>query len=40
MQKQFHFDDELVVNRLGYGTMQLPGKGVWAPQRIRNGPAK
>lgn len=31
MQKQFHFDDELVVNRLGYGTMQLPGKGVWGP---------
>ncbi|WP_056969569.1 aldo/keto reductase [Lacticaseibacillus thailandensis] len=31
MQKQFRFDDDLVVNRLGYGTMQLPGKGVWGP---------
>lgn len=29
--KTFKFDDELEVNRLGYGTMQLPGKGVWGP---------
>lgn len=29
--KTFQFDPELVVNRLGYGTMQLPGKGVWGP---------
>ena len=21
------------VNRLGYGTMQLPGEGVWGPSR-------
>lgn len=31
MNKQFQFDSELTVNRLGYGTMQLPGKGVWGP---------
>ncbi len=31
MQKTFQFDDDLTVNRLGYGTMQLPGKGVWGP---------
>ncbi|TLQ03912.1 aldo/keto reductase [Pediococcus stilesii] len=27
----FEFDEELRVNRLGYGTMQLPGPGVWGP---------
>ncbi|WP_390409574.1 aldo/keto reductase [Lacticaseibacillus jixiensis] len=31
MQKTFSFDQTLNVNRLGYGTMQLPGKGVWGP---------
>lgn len=31
MQKTFSFDQTLTVNRLGYGTMQLPGKGVWGP---------
>lgn len=31
MEKTFQFDTELNVNRLGYGTMQLPGKGVWGP---------
>ncbi|MFD0896629.1 aldo/keto reductase [Loigolactobacillus binensis] len=31
MQKEFKFDSELTVTRLGYGTMQLPGKGVWGP---------
>ncbi|MCC7666126.1 aldo/keto reductase [Liquorilactobacillus satsumensis] len=31
MKKTFSFDKELTVNRLGYGTMQLPGKGVWGP---------
>lgn len=31
MQKTFKFDEQLTVNRLGYGTMQLPGKGVWGP---------
>ena len=29
--KTFQFDSDLIVNRLGYGTMQLPGKGVWGP---------
>lgn len=29
MQSTFKFDSDLTVNRLGYGTMQLPGKGVW-----------
>lgn len=29
MKKTFSFDETLNVNRLGYGTMQLPGKGVW-----------
>ncbi|MFR0554760.1 aldo/keto reductase [Loigolactobacillus coryniformis] len=31
MQKKFTFDPDLTVARLGYGTMQLPGKGVWGP---------
>ncbi|MFL2028226.1 aldo/keto reductase [Loigolactobacillus zhaoyuanensis] len=31
MQKEFTFDPELTVDRLGYGTMQLPGQGVWGP---------
>ncbi|WP_125765315.1 aldo/keto reductase [Levilactobacillus mulengensis] len=31
MKKTFKFDDELTVNRLGYGTMQLTGDGVWGP---------
>lgn len=31
MQKTFSFDQTLTVNRLGYGTMQLPGKDVWGP---------
>ncbi|KRK61672.1 oxidoreductase [Companilactobacillus farciminis KCTC 3681 = DSM 20184] len=26
---KFEFDKDFVVNRLGYGTMQLTGKGVW-----------
>lgn len=29
MTKTFAFDDDLTINRLGYGTMQLPGKGIW-----------
>ncbi|MDR8411753.1 aldo/keto reductase [Nonomuraea sp. 3-1Str] len=28
---QFMIDDALPVNRLGYGTMQLTGPGVWGP---------
>ncbi|MCI1552847.1 MAG: aldo/keto reductase [Levilactobacillus sp.] len=31
MEKTFKFDDDLTVNRLGYGTMQLTGNGVWGP---------
>ncbi|HAT55004.1 MAG TPA: aldo/keto reductase [Lactobacillus sp.] len=31
--KTFAFDDTLIVNRLGYGTMQLPGPGVWGPSQ-------
>ncbi|WP_461243585.1 aldo/keto reductase [Secundilactobacillus muriivasis] len=31
MATTFKFDNDLTVNRLGYGTMQLPGKGVWGP---------
>lgn len=31
MNKQFSFDNDITINRLGYGTMQLPGKGVWGP---------
>ncbi|MGX9798961.1 aldo/keto reductase [Pediococcus acidilactici] len=31
IKQTFEFDDELRVNRLGYGTMQLPGHGVWGP---------
>jgi pyridoxine 4-dehydrogenase len=27
----FSIGGDLVVNRLGYGVMQLPGKGVWGP---------
>ena len=29
----FALGGDLVVNRLGYGTMQLTGKGVWGPPR-------
>ncbi|TBX40309.1 aldo/keto reductase [Lactiplantibacillus paraplantarum] len=36
MNLQFKFDDEKTVNRLGYGTMQLPGKGVWGPAKDAN----
>lgn len=31
MNLTFKFDDEITVNRLGFGTMQLPGTGVWGP---------
>ncbi|KRK88253.1 NADP-dependent oxidoreductase domain-containing protein [Lentilactobacillus sunkii DSM 19904] len=27
----YKFDDQFIVNRLGYGTMQLTGKGTWGP---------
>lgn len=29
----FGLGGELTINRLGYGTMQLPGPGVWGPPR-------
>jgi len=29
----FHLGGDLTINRLGYGTMQLPGPGVWGPPR-------
>lgn len=29
--KTFTFTNGPTINRLGYGTMQLPGKGVWGP---------
>lgn len=32
MNKTFRFKDtDITVNRLGYGVMQLPGKGIWGP---------
>lgn len=31
MQKTFTFKNGKTINRLGYGTMQLPGKGIWGP---------
>ena len=33
----FHIGGELPVVRLGYGTMQLPGEGVWGPPKEREG---
>ncbi|KRN27396.1 aldo/keto reductase [Liquorilactobacillus mali] len=33
MEQFFDFGKGLKVNRLGYGTMQLPGKGVWGPAK-------
>jgi pyridoxine 4-dehydrogenase len=32
----FGLGGELTINRLGYGTMQLPGPGVWGPPRDRD----
>lgn len=29
----YKFDDDFVVNRIGYGTMQLTGPGVWGPYK-------
>ena len=31
-----HSAQPLTVARLGYGTMQLPGEGVWGPPRDRD----
>ncbi|WP_432519066.1 aldo/keto reductase [Kineococcus sp. SYSU DK006] len=33
----FRIGGDLAVHRLGYGTMQLPGPGVWGPSRDREG---
>lgn len=33
----FTIGGDLTVNRLGYGAMQLPGKGVWGPSADRAG---
>ena len=33
----FAFGGDLTVNRLGYGVMQLPGRGVWGPSRDHDG---
>ena len=33
----FTIGGDLTVNRLGYGAMQLPGKGVWGPSEDRAG---
>ena len=30
---KFNLGGDLTINRLGYGTMQLPGPGVWGPPR-------
>ena len=32
----FRLGGDLPVVRLGYGTMQLPGEGVWGPPRDRD----
>lgn len=29
----YKFDNHFVINRLGYGTMQLTGPGVWGAGR-------
>lgn len=31
MKLTYQLDNELTIHRLGYGTMQLPGPGVWGP---------
>ena len=33
MPKTFKIGDEITVNRLGYGAMQITGPGVWGPHR-------
>jgi pyridoxine 4-dehydrogenase len=35
--KTFALGGDLIVNRLGYGSMQLPGEGVWGPSRDHEG---
>lgn len=32
----YQFDDQFSINRLGYGTMQLTGSGVWGPYKDPN----
>ncbi len=33
----FQIGDEIWVNRLGFGAMQITGPGVWGPPRDRAG---
>jgi pyridoxine 4-dehydrogenase len=33
---QFRIGGDLAVNRLGFGTMRLTGKGIWGPPKDRN----
>jgi pyridoxine 4-dehydrogenase len=33
---QFRIGGDLTVNRLGFGTMRLTGKGIWGPPKDRN----
>jgi pyridoxine 4-dehydrogenase len=33
---QFRIGGDLVINRLGYGSMRLTGKGIWGPPKDRN----
>ena len=41
MDKTFTFKDtDITVNRLGYGVMQLPGKGIWGPSADENNAKK
>ncbi len=32
---QFQISDDISINRLGYGAMQITGPGVWGPPRDR-----
>src|ERR1700726_4894067 len=33
---QFRIGGDLTINRLGYGSMRLTGKGIWGPPKDRN----
>ena len=33
---QLRIGGDLIINRLGYGTMRLTGKGIWGPPKDRN----
>jgi len=34
--RQFRIGGDLTINRLGYGSMRLTGKGIWGPPKDRN----